>query len=179
LHGEWTNDAIAMTNDGSGAWSITVGPLPHEVYAYSFTVDGLGIGDPLNPEVKLAARGAAQSLVAVPSDPPSMHDPRNVPHGTVEENWYQSKTPAADLRHFYVYAPPGYDGRLASGYPVLFLLHGAGNSETNWESIGRANFILDNLVAEKRAKPMLLVMPFGHAVPQNGPDQARNNSLFE
>ncbi len=179
LHGEWTNDTIAMTKDEGGTWSVTVGPLAREVFAYSFTVDGVGIADPQNPSVKLAARGAAQSLVAIPGNPPSLHDPRNVPHGRVEENWYTARTLNNELRHFYVYTPPGYDAKLAAGYPVLFLLHGAGNSETNWEAIGRANFILDNLLAEKQAKPMLLVMPFGHAVPQNGPDQARNNELFE
>ena len=179
LHGEWTADTIPMAKDESGVWSATVGPLPREVYAYSFTVDGVGIADPQNSQVKLAAHGAAQSLVAIPGDPPRLHDPRDVPHGTIQENWYYSKPLNHELRHFYVYAPPGYDARSAAGYPVLFLLHGAGNSETNWESIGRANFIIDNLLAEKQVKPMLLVMPFGHAVPQNGPDQARNNALFE
>ena len=129
--------------------------------------------------VKLAPRGAGESRSRYPGDPPRLHDPRDVPHGSVQENWYYSKTLNHELRHFYVYTPPGYDARSAAGYPVLFLLHGAGNSETNWQSIGRANFIVDNLLAEKQVKPMLLVMPFGHAVPQNGPDQARNNSLFE
>ncbi len=179
LHGEWTASAIEMTKDGAGIWSVTVGPLPTEVYAYSFTVDGVGIADPQNSMVKLAARGAAQSLVAIAGVPPRLHDARDVPHGTVQENWYYSKALNHELRHFFVYTPPGYDARSESGYPVLVLLHGAGNSETNWQSIGRANFIADNLLAEKQTKPMLLVMPFGHAVPQNGPDQARNNELFE
>jgi enterochelin esterase family protein len=118
-------------------------------------------------------------LVAIPGDPPRLHDPRDVPHGTVQENWYHSQTLSHELRHFFVYTPPGYDPRSAAGYPVLVLLHGAGNSETNWQSIGRVNFIIDNMLAEKTVKPLLLVMPFGHAVPQNGPDQARNNMLFE
>jgi enterochelin esterase-like enzyme len=179
LHGEWTADAVAMTKDESGLWSVTTGPLPCEVYAYSFTADGISMADPLNPVAKLAARGNAQSVVAIPGDPPRLHDPRDVPHGIVQENWYHSKALSPELRHFFVYTPPGYDPRSAAGYPVLILLHGAGNSETNWQSIGRANFIIDNLLAEKRVKPMLLVMPFGHAVPQNGPDQDRNNILFE
>jgi enterochelin esterase family protein len=101
-----------------------------------------------------------------------------VPHGTVQENWYRSKAADGQTRHLFVYTPPQYDPRLAAGYPVMVLLHGAGNSETNWESIGRANFILDNLLADKRALPMLLVMPFGHIIPPGG-DLSRNNALFE
>jgi enterochelin esterase-like enzyme len=186
LRGEWVaaggidvSPPVPMTRDDNGVWSVTVGPLPSEVLAYSFTIDGVTVADPINPIVKLAANGAAQSLVAIPGDPPRLHDIRDVPHGTVQENWYRAKALDGQTRHFYVYTPPGYDAKLPGGYPVLVLLHGAGNSETNWESIGRANFIVDNLLAEKRAKPMLLVMPFGHAVPQGSPEQARNNALFE
>jgi enterochelin esterase family protein len=185
LRGEWVaaggidvSPPVAMTRDGAGVWSVTVGPLPTEVLAYSFTVDGLTIADPQNIAVKLAANGAAQSLVAIPGNPPRMHDIRDVPHGIVQENWYQSKAAGGQTRHFFVYTPPGYDPRLAAGYPVIVLLHGAGNSETNWESIGRANFILDNLIADKRALPMLLVMPFGHILPPGG-DLRPNNALFE
>jgi enterochelin esterase-like enzyme len=186
LRGEWVVDGgidvsppVAMHKDDSGVWSVTVGPLPREVLSYYFTIDGVGVADPGNPLVKLAARGAAQSLVIVPGDPPRPHDIRDVPHGAIQENWYHSKTLAGEARRFFVYTPPGYDSHSAAGYPVLFLLHGAGNSETNWEAIGRANFIIDNLLAEKKVKPMLLVMPFGHAVPQGSPQQARNNILFE
>jgi enterochelin esterase-like enzyme len=185
LRGEWVADGgidvsppVAMKKDDNGVWSVTVGPLPSEVLAYSFTVDGVTIADPANSNVKLAARGAAQSLVAVPGNPPRIHDIRDVPHGAIQENWYHSKT-LNEPRHFYVYTPPDYDARKSGGYPVFFLLHGAGNSETNWEAIGRANFILDNLLADKKARPMLLVMPFGHAVPQGSPEQGRNNLLFE
>jgi enterochelin esterase-like enzyme len=186
LRGEWVVDGgidvsppVAMNRDDGGVWSVTVGPLPREVLSYYFTIDGVGVADPGNPLVKLAAHGAAQSLVIVPGEPPRLHDVRDVPHGAVQENWYRSKTLNGETRHFYVYTPPAYDARVAGGYPVLVLLHGSGNSETNWEAIGRANFILDNLLAEKRAKPMLLVMPFGHAIPFGGPGQDRNNLLFE
>jgi enterochelin esterase family protein len=186
LRGEWVVDGgidvsppVAMTKDEGGVWSVTVGPLPHEVLSYYFTIDGVGVADPVNSVVKLAAQGAAQSLVAIPSNPPSLHDIQDVPHGAVQEIWYHSKTLGGAARRFFVYTPPSYDARLAEGYPALALLHGSGNSETNWEAIGRANFILDNLIAQKRAKPMLLVMPFGHAVPQGSPEQSRNNVLFE
>jgi enterochelin esterase family protein len=168
-----------MTKDDAGLWSATVGPLPSEVYAYSFSIDGVTVADPQNSSVKLSARGASQSLVAIPGQPPAVHDARNVPHGVVQENWYHSKTLGGELRHFFVYTPPGYDARSAAGYPLLVLLHGSGNAETNWQSIGRANFILDNLLAEKKARPMLLVMPFGHAVPVGEPGQERNGILFE
>jgi Putative esterase len=185
LRGEWVaaggidvSPPVAMTRDDQGVWSVTVGPLASEVLAYSFTVDGVTIADPQNSVVKLAANGAAQSLVAIPGNPPRLHDIRDVQHGIVQENWYRSKAADEQTRHFFVYTPPGYDARLATGYPVMVLLHGAGNSETNWESIGRANFILDNLLAEKRALPMLLVMPFGHILPPGG-DLSCNNALFE
>lgn len=186
LRGEWVaaggidvSPPVTMTRDDAGVWSVTVGPLPSEVLAYSFTVDGVTIADPQNPAVKLAANGAAQSLVAISGNPPRLHDIRDVPHGIVQENWYRSKAADGQTRHFFVYTPPVYDPRLAAGYPVMVLLHGAGNSETNWESIGRANFILDNLIADKRAVPMLLVMPFGHILTPGGPDLSRNNTLFE
>jgi enterochelin esterase family protein len=186
LRGEWVVDGgidvsppVAMTRDEGGVWAVTVGPLPSEVLSYYFTIDGVGVVDPVNPMVKLAAHGAAQSLVVIPGNPPRLHDIRDVPHGAVQENWYHSKTVGGEARRFFVYTPPGYDSHLAGGYPVLVLLHGSGNSETNWEAIGRANFILDNLLAEERAKPMLLVMPFGHAVPFGGPGQDKNNALFE
>jgi len=185
LRGEWVaaggidvSPPVAMARDDAGVWSVTVGPLPSEVLAYSFAVDGLIIADPQNRDVKLAANGAAQSLVAIPGSPPRVHDVRDVPHGIVQENWYRSKAASGQTRHFFVYTPPGYDPRLAAGYPVMALLHGAGNSETNWQSIGRANFILDNLIADKRAVPMLLIMPFGHILPPGG-DLPRNNALFE
>ena len=185
LRGEWVaaggidvSPPVAMARDDQGVWSVAAGPLASEVLAYSFTVDGVTIADPQNPMVKLAANGAAQSLVAIPGNPPRLHDIRDVPHGIVQENWYRSKAADGQTRHFFVYTPPEYDTRLAAGYPVMVLLHGAGNSETNWESIGRANFILDNLLAEKRALPMLLVMPFGQIIPPGG-DLSRNNALFE
>lgn len=186
LRGEWVADGgidvsppVAMTRDDSGVWAVTVGPLPQEVLAYNFTIDGVAVADPVNPLVKLAAHGAAQSLVIVTGNAPRLHDVRDVPHGAMQENWYHSKTLGGEARRFFVYTPPGYDRRTPGGYPVFVLLHGSGNSETNWESIGRANFILDNLIAEKRARPMLLVMPFGHAIPFGAADQSKNNLLFE
>ena len=114
LHGEWTAGTIAMTKDGNGIWSATVGPLPSEVYAYSFTVDGVGIADPQNSMVKLAARGAAQSLVAiVPAFRRVCTMRADVPHGTVQENWYYSaKALNHELRQCFVYTPPGYDSAL-------------------------------------------------------------------
>ncbi|HEX3875659.1 MAG TPA: alpha/beta hydrolase-fold protein [Bryobacteraceae bacterium] len=186
LRGEWVVDGgidvsppVAMTRDDAGVWSVRVGPLPREVLSYYFTIDGVGVADPENPLVKFGAHEAAQSLVIIRGDPSRLHDIRDVPHGAVQENWYHSKTVGGDARRFFVYTPPDYDAKRRDGYPVLVLLHGSGNSESNWEAIGRANFIVDNLLAEKRAQPMLLVMPFGHAVPFGGPDQARNNVLFE
>jgi enterochelin esterase-like enzyme len=177
MRGEWAlRQTIPMTKDAAGVWSATVGPLPPEVYAYSFVIDGVAIADPSNKDVKFSARGPSESLISVPGPAPQLHEPRDVPHGGVQENWYQSKT-AGELRHYFVYTPPGYDARAA--YPVLVLLHGAGNAETNWRDIGRAHFIIDNLLAERKVKPMLLLMPFGHTVPQGAPNARENNALFE
>jgi enterochelin esterase family protein len=114
LRGEWKPEDIPMAKDAAGVWSATVTALPREVYAYSFAVDGLTILDPLNTSVEFSARGATQSIVVIPADPPGLHDVRNVPHGTVQENWHHSTT-STEPRHFYVYTPPGYEPRSPAG----------------------------------------------------------------
>jgi enterochelin esterase-like enzyme len=110
----------------------------------------------------------------IPADPPGLHDVRNVPHGTVQENW-QHPTTSTEPRHFHVYTPPGYDPRSAAGYPVLVLLHGAGNAESNWVTMGRANFILDNLLAEKKIRLGPADHPKRHS-PQRTQSHAENSS---
>jgi enterochelin esterase family protein len=106
------------------------------------------------------------SMVEVPPAGDAFYDPRPAPHGTVHMHWYHSKTVGAP-RSLWVYTPPGYEAGKGT-YPVLYLLHGSGDTEAGWVQVGRANFILDNLIAAGKAKPMVVAMPFGHPLPGIG-----------
>ena len=151
-----------MTRDSNGVWSVTVGPLAPEIYAYTFNVDGITVLDPRNANTKLGYGNiGAVSLAVVPGDGPQFYDVKPVPHGVVRIHPYESKSLGV-ARTMWVYTPPDYDR--GKNYPVLYLLHGAGDVESGWTLIGRANNILDNLIAEGKARPMVVVMPLGHAV---------------
>jgi len=171
----------AMTKDESGVWSVTLGPVAPGLYDYGFSVDGLRILDPSNPNPK-AGLNLTTSLLLVPGEPPLIYEARPVPHGTVTIHWYDSKS-AGVPRRIYVYTPPGY-GKGKAKYPVLYLLHGAGDDESGWTVIGRANLIMDNLLAERKAKPAIIVMPNGH-VPRQTPfsadpaERAKAAGVFE
>jgi enterochelin esterase-like enzyme len=167
-----------MSSDGKGVWSITQGPLPPGIYIYTFTVDGVTMPDPVNPRVKLRWRTSA-SLVDVPGKG-ELWEPRDVPHGKVEIN-YQKSSVLGETRPVWIYTPPGYSGDSERRYPVLYLFHGFNDTAAGWTTVGGANFILDNLVAENRAAPMIVVMPYGHTVPYTAPrsEQAKNSELFE
>src|SRR5262245_26415348 len=140
--------AVPLTKDARGVWSGTLGPLEPDIYDYAFVVDGVSLHS---------------GLVDVVSRTPSAWTPQKVPHGTVHVEWYDSR-PLGILRSVYIYTPPGFE-RSKDTYPVLYLLHGSGGTESSWVSIGAANVILDNLIADKKAKPMIVVMPFGHTEP--------------
>jgi len=142
---------------------------------YSYTVDGLAMADPVNPRIKLRANTSA-SLVEVPGDGKQLWEIQNVPHGKVEINYIPSKVLNDQTRDVRVYTPPGYDPAAATTYPILYLLHGDNDTQAGWTDVGRANYIFDNLIAQKKAVPMVVVMPFGHAVPRG---QANNNPVFE
>jgi enterochelin esterase family protein len=146
----------------NGMWALTVGPLNPAIYSYSFLVDGVRVMDPVNPLIQLGERSSS-SMFEVPAASSAAYDIQPVPHGTVHINWYDSKTVNAP-RGLYIYTPPGYETG-AARYPVLYLLHGSGDTENGWVTIGRANLILDNLIAAGKAKPMLIVMPYGRALP--------------
>ncbi len=151
-----------MAKDENGVWTITVGPLHPAVYNYTFNVDGVSGVDPANPMVKLGDR-SSESMFEVPGDKPELWDIQSTPHGTVHINWYHSATVKAP-RSIYVYTPPGYEeGK--SKLPALYLLHGSGDTEAGWVDVGRANLILDNLIAAGKAKPMIVVMPYGRPLP--------------
>ncbi|MCX6900246.1 MAG: alpha/beta hydrolase-fold protein [Verrucomicrobia bacterium] len=161
-----------MTKDDSGLWSVTVGPLDPDIYAYTFSVDGVTTVDPLNGLVKTGR--STQNLVEVPAASPAFYAPRNVPHGAVTVQWYHSKS-LGKLRRMHVYTPPGYDQTRSTEFPVLYLLHGSGDDDSGWTWIGRANFIADNLIAEHKSKPMIIVMPAGHALPPPAPGEGKEH----
>jgi enterochelin esterase family protein len=146
-----------MTKGENGVWQVTLGPVPAGAYRYAFVVDGVPTLDPRNPATS-EANTNAWSLVYVPGS--DLFDTRPVPRGAVAEVTYHSDS-LATFRRMHVYTPPGYE---TSGrkYPVLYLLHGAGDSDHSWSTAGRAGFILDNLIAKKSAKDMIVVMPAGH-----------------
>ncbi len=159
--GEIDGKPHPMTKGDDGVWTVTIGPLPHDVYNYQFNVDGIIAMDPANPSVKLGF-GAfpPANLVEVPGDGLEFDDAKPVPHGTIRVETYNSKAIGAP-RTLWIYTPPGYD-RGNTRYPVFYLLHGAGNIDSSWMLTGRANYIMDNLIAEGKAKPMILVNPLGY-----------------
>jgi enterochelin esterase family protein len=166
----------AMTKDAEGVWSVTIGPLDPTVYIYTFNVDGITMADPVNPNIKLRARTSA-SMVEVPGDPPSIWDVRDVPHGMVQINWQKSSVINGETRWIWVYTPPDYERETKRRYPVLYLFHGSNDTAGGWTLAGHANYILDNLLAEKKAVPMIIVMPFGHALPFGS--RGDNTGLYE
>jgi len=161
--GEWPGGPTALTND-NGVWSATIGALEPDIYGYSLTVDGLAIVDPANPWVK-PMRAARTSVLEVPGDPPRLWEFQSIPHGTVHGHGYFSKT-LGTKRRVHVYTPPGYEKNSAS-FPVLYLLHGSGDTDATWTWVGRAHLIADNLLAQNKARPMIIVMPDGHASAAN------------
>ena len=159
LRGEWmTGPAEKLAKNDDGLWSITVGPLTPDFYSYAFSVDGVKTLDPRNAAVKQGV-SSLDSMVFVPGDVSKFQDNLPVAHGHVRQVWYRSNTLDAQ-RRMHVYTPPGYDGS-TDKYPVLYLLHGGGDEDSGWSTVGRAGFILDNLLADGKAKPMLVVMPNG------------------
>ncbi len=162
VSGELDGKPHEMTKHSDGVWSVTIGPLAPDIYTYAFNVDGAVALDPRNSNTKLGyGIFNSASVVQVPGDGPQFYDARPVPHGDVRVRPYESKALGL-ARTMWVYTPPDYD--TGKDYPVLYLLHGAGDVESGWVLIGRANLILDNLIAEKKAKPMVVVMPLGHSI---------------
>jgi enterochelin esterase family protein len=160
LNGDWPGGrAVTMSKDDQGVWSVTVGPLDPELWGYAFSVDGVRMIDPRNPDTRRdGVRYDSMLLISGPES--ALYEIQNVPHGNVALVWYDSPT-LGEVRRMCVYTPPGYaEGR--ARYPVLYLLHGGGGDEDAWVTLGRANWILDNLIAQAKAKPMIVVMPNGN-----------------
>jgi enterochelin esterase-like enzyme len=146
-----------FNKDENGVWEATVGPIGPGAYRYRFMVDEVAVIDPRNPSVS-ESNTNSWSLVYVPGA--EFMDIQKVPHGTVAAVYYYS-TSLGRHRRMRIYTPPGYESGNGK-YPVFYLLHGAGDCDDSWSSVGRAGFILDNLIAAKKAKPMIVVMPAGH-----------------
>jgi enterochelin esterase-like enzyme len=146
-----------LTKGENGVWEVTIGPVNPGTYRYNFNVDGVSTIDPRSPFIS-ESNNNVWSLIHVPGS--DFADTKNVPHGGVAAVSYYSTT-LGTFRRMHVYTPPGYE-RNSDKYPVFYLLHGAGDSDDSWTSVGRAGFILDNLIAAKKAKPMIVVMPAGH-----------------
>ncbi|WP_138993740.1 esterase [Larkinella sp. C7] len=149
---------LNLTKDAHGVWSVTVGPLKPDYYTYTLTVDGVRTMDPKNPVIKQGI-SSLENVMALPGAGTVFQDNRPVPHGELRQVWYQSNT-LGMARRMHVYTPPGYE-KGTTKYPVFYLLHGGGDDDSGWPTVGRAGFILDNLLAAGQAKPMIVVMPNG------------------
>jgi enterochelin esterase family protein len=151
-----------MQRGADGLWSATVGPLDPEMYVYYFTVDGVRLPDPNNPQVKIGyVTSTTTSLMTVPGTAPMFYDVQDVPHGEIRTLLYPSRSNGV-VRELNVYVPPGYDDNPGRRYPVLYLLHGFANDHHSWHRYGRANDILDNLLARGEISPFIVVMPLGY-----------------
>ena len=148
---------LEMTRGEDDVWTLEVRDVPAGAYRYVFDVDGVAVLDPANRQTS-ESNSNAWSLFAMPGS--ETMDTRQVPHGDVAEVYYES-TVLGRTRRMHVYLPPGYEDGTRD-YPVFYLLHGAMDSDDSWSTVGRANFILDNLIATRAAKPMIVVMPDGH-----------------
>jgi enterochelin esterase-like enzyme len=151
-----------MRKDAQGVWSLTVGPLDPDIYGYSYFADEVRHVDPLNPLTKPNLLNLS-SMVHVPGPSSLPWEIGNVPRGAVQRHFYRS-TVVGDDRDFFVYTPPGYPA--GGPYPVLYLLHGYSDDASAWTAVGRAHIILDNLIAEGTARPMVVVMPLGYGAPE-------------
>ena len=164
--GDWSPQL--MNKDTNGRWTLTTAPLKPEFYSYNLIVDGVKITDPKNIYM-VRDIGNTYSVALVGGGVDGLYAVKNVPHGTVRKVWYDSPT-AGLKRRMTVYTPAGYETSKRS-YPVLYLLHGMGGDENAWEELGRATQILDNLIAEGKAEPMVVVMPNGNISQEAAPGE--------
>lgn len=159
LAGQFLAASQPLSRDETGVWSATVGPVAPDLYPYNFVVDGVGVADPGNQYV-FPNEGFKASLLDIPDAEPSLRSVQDVPHGELTYSFYQSEALGC-ARPLVIYTPPGYRAG-SERYPVLYLVSGTTDTEETWFRVGRVNFILDNLIAQKRAVPMIVVMPYGN-----------------
>lgn len=154
------SERVPMKKDDSGTWTVTTIPLTPDIYGYSFNADGVDLIDPSNSLMKPNLL-ATQSAVHVPGPSSLPWEANDVPHGEVHHHFFRSAM-VGDDRDFYVYTPPGYKAAGKETYPVLYLLHGFSDDASGWTAVGQANVILDNLIAQGKGRPMIVVMPLGY-----------------
>lgn len=160
---------LPMTKGENGVWTLTTKPLPSEMYMYLFVVDGVATADPNNPYV-FRDFATISNIFIVGKGQADLYKVNDVPHGSVTSRWYDSKSLGMD-RRINIYTPPGYESS-KERYPVLYLLHGYGGDENEWITFGRATQIMDNLISQGKAKPMLVVMPNGHTAMEAAPGES-------
>lgn len=163
----WGNPHLDMTRQPDGTWTLTTKPLVPGFHYYSFIIDGATVSDPGSHTFFGGGRDA--SGIEIPEAGSTYYLPQDVPHGAVREIWYHSQV-TGTWRHAVVYLPPNYDTSGKTRFPVLYLQHGAGEDETGWIKQGHANFIMDNLLAAGKARPMIIVMAYGYARRAGQPD---------
>jgi putative esterase len=156
----WSGPKVDMEKQPDGFWTVTTPPLVPGLHYYTLIIDGAEVSDTNSHAFFGGSKHA--SAVEVPEPGSTYYSIQDVPHGQVREVWYCSKV-TGTWRHALVYLPPNYDTQTKVRYPVLYLQHGGGEDETGWIRQGRANFILDNLIAAGRCKPMIIVMAYGYA----------------
>jgi len=156
----WSGPKLDMVKQPDGFWTVTTPPLVPGFHYYTLIIDGAEVSDPGSHA--FFGGGKDASGIEIPEPGSTYYSPQDVPHGQVREIWYNSKV-TGTWRHALVYLPPNYDTQTSARYPVLYLQHGAGEDETGWIRQGHANFILDNLIAAGKCKPLILVMAYGYA----------------
>ncbi|MBL8175879.1 MAG: esterase family protein [Bryobacterales bacterium] len=167
---------IPMAKDDKGLWTLTTDPLEPDYYGYSFVTDGVSMMDPNNPLMKPNLL-SPQSMVYVRGA--NAWDLRpNIAKGMLHRHFYHSPI-VGDDRDYFVYTPPGYDPKASKSYPVLYLLHGFSDDASGWTAVGQAHTILDNLIADGKAKPMLIVMTLGYGAPEYVSRTNRDPALRE
>ena len=164
VHVDGLAKPLPMEKDKDGVWSTTTSPLPPQIYGYGFEADGESRLDPNNAAItpNLIYRS---NMVLVHGSAPQLWEAQDVPHGLVHHHFYTSRIVQnleGGQSDFYVYTPPGYDSKKSKKYPVLYLLHGWSDLANGWSEVGQANLILDNLIAQRRVRPMIVVMPLGY-----------------
>ena len=184
--GGMVGTGLADMKEVDGIWELTTAPLAPELYSYMFVVDGVATQDPNNPNV-YRDFATTNNVFLVPGGRADLYKVQDVPHGSITSCWYDSKVIGKD-RRMNIYTPYGYEDNPKKRYPVLYLLHGSGGDENEWVGFGRACVILDNLIAQGKAEPMIIVMPNGHphleAAPGESswgyykPSHALNNGQF-